>query len=177
MKKNLFRILSTLAVLPVVLSSCINDDTNDYEEWRQQNDAYIAAINTSEYELIVPDWAPQNSVYIKWHNDRSLTADNLVAMSNSTVDIKYELENIEGQKLDDSYSVSTADSVYRSMPNQNVIGMTIAMTTMHVGDSATVIVPYPSGYGSQSSGKIKPYSNLIFHMKIKDIKAFEKPEN
>ena len=124
---------------------------------------------------MVPEWAPQNSVYIKWHNDRELTKENLVAMSNSTVDMKYELENIEGTKLDNSYSASTGDSVYTSRPNANVIGMWIAMTTMHVGDSATVIVPYPSGYGSVSSGAVKPYSNLIFHMKIKKVKAYEKP--
>lgn len=160
------------------LSSCLGDSaTEKYDAWRQQNDAYIAAINTAEYEKIVPDWAPQNSIYIKWHNDRSLTADKLVAMSNSTVDIKYELENIEGKKLENSYSVSSGDSVYRSTPNANVIGMWIAMTTMHVGDSATVIIPYPSGYGSANTSKVEPYSNLIFHMKIKSVEAFEKPNS
>lgn len=158
------------------LSSCMGDSTADkYEEWRQKNDAYITAINTDEYEKVVPDWAPQNSVYIKWHNDRELTKDNLVAMSNSTVSIKYELENIEGNKIENSYSAASGDSVYRSTPNANVVGMWIAMTTMHVGDSATVIIPYPSGYGSATTSSVSPYSNLIFHMKIKSIDALERP--
>lgn len=161
-----------------ILSSCLEDsDVEKYEEWRQQNDAYIAAIDPNEYEKIVPTWAPQNSVYIKWHNDRNLTKDNLVAMSNSTVSIKYELEDIEGKKIENSYKAASGDSVYRSTPNANVVGMWIAMTTMHVGDSATVVIPYPSGYGSATTQNLLPYSNLIFHMKIKSIDAFEKPSN
>lgn len=161
-----------------LLSSCIGEsDTDKYEEWRKQNDAYIAAINLNEYEKIVPDWAPQNSVYIKWHNDRNLTQDNLVAMSNSTVSIKYELENIEGKKIENSYKAASGDSVYQSTPNSNVLGMWIAMTTMHVGDSATVVIPYPSGYGSATTSNLAPYSNLIFHMKVKSVDAFEKPSN
>ena len=59
-----------MALLP--LSSCLKGEAETYEEWREQNNAYLAAIDTKEYELVVPDWAPQNSVYIKWHNDRSL---------------------------------------------------------------------------------------------------------
>lgn len=170
-------IYAGIALASLSLSSCLKGEADDYDAWRDTNDAYIKAINTEEFEKITPDWAPQNSVYIKWHNNRALTAGNLVAMSNSTVDIKYELEDINGKKLENSYGALSGDSVYRSKPNGNVIGMWIAMTTMHVGDSATVIVPYPSGYGSQMSGNMLPYTNLIFHMKIKDIKALEKPYN
>lgn len=167
--------LLAAVVATSLLAACIKSDLDDYDAWREQNDEYLSKIDTREYELIVPDWAPQNSVYIKWHNDRALTANNLVAMSNSTVDIKYELEDIDGNKYENTYS--NTDSIYRSKPNENVLGMWIAMTTMHVGDSATVVIPYPSGYGSTGNIKIKPYTNLIFHMKIKDIKAFERPLN
>lgn len=158
-----------------LLTSCLKSELDSYDDWRKHNDQYIASLDKNEYKLIVPDWAPQNSVYIKWHNDTTLTANNLVAMSNSTVDIKYELENIEGVKIENSYS--RTDSVYQSRPNENVVGMWIAMTTMHVGDSATVVIPYPSGYGSTLTNSIKPYSNLIFHLKIKAIRAYEKPLN
>jgi len=170
-------ILPALAATLMPLASCLKSDVVDYGEWREKNDAYLKTIDTREYELIVPDWAPQNSVYIKWHNDRSLTANNLVPMSNSTVDIKYELEDIDGNKIQNSYGVMSGDSVYQSQPNNNVIGMWIAMTTMHVGDSATLIIPYQSGYGAETRTDIKPYSNLIYRIKIKAIKAFEKPNN
>lgn len=157
--------------------SCLKSEHEDYEQWRHLNDEYLATLNRSEYQLIIPDWAPQNSVYIKWHNDRSLTASNLVPMSTSTVDIKYELEDIEGTKYENTYS--RTDSTYTTQPNGNVTGMLIALTTMHVGDSVTLVVPYSSGYGSGtgSSGTLKPYTNLIFHMKLKGIKAYERPNN
>lgn len=169
---------ATGIAMMAVTSACLKGETDDYEEWRKVNDDYIASIDTKEYELVVPDWAPQNSVYIKWHNDRSLTAGNLVPISNSTVDIKYELEDINGTRLDHSYGATTGDSVYRSQPNQNVLGMWIALTTMHVGDSATLIIPYPSGYGAATNGNVdKPYTNLIFHVKLKAIKDLVRPNN
>lgn len=174
MKVKLTGLIAVL-LLSLNITSCLKSDVETYDDWRKQNEDYIATINTNEYELIIPDWAPQNSVYIKWHNDRSLTAGNLRAMSNSTVDIKYELENIDGIKIENSYSLK--DSTYQSKPNENIVGMWIAMTTMHVGDSATVIIPYPSGYGSSANNSVKPYSNLIFHMKIKAIQAYERPLN
>lgn len=164
------------AMLPLMastLSGCLKSDHEDYEIWRAENDAYLKTINMNEFEKVSPDWAPLNSVYIKWHNDRSLTAGNLVPMANSTVVAKYELEDINGTKIENSYA--RRDSAYTSQPLNNVIGMWIALTTMHVGDSATLIIPYDSGYGAQIRSGMKPYTNLIYHLKLKEIKAFERP--
>lgn len=175
------KLLFIIPVLAVVLSGCLGDNKNDYySEWKRQNDAYLAdlesktASGTSEYTRIIPDWAPQNSVYVKWHNDRSATAKNLSPLSNSTVDITYAMENINDEALGDSYSSTTwGDSIYRSRPNQNIAGMWIAMLNMHVGDSVTMVIPYTSGYGAREMGKIKPYSNLIYHVKMKAIPKYE----
>ena len=112
------------AALLVSASACIESDQDDYEDWRMQNDEFITKIDTREYKRVTPVWAPMNSVYIKWHNDTNLTRKNLVAMSTSTVNIKYEMEDINGKKLGNSYSMTTnGDSVYQSTPNQNIIGM------------------------------------------------------
>lgn len=173
--KLIFKIcVLTLAVgFASSLSSCLKGEMDDFEDWRDANDAWLEKTDLSDYERISPKWAPGNEVYIKWHNDRSLTADNLRPLSTSTVDMKYELEDIEGNSLGNSYS--TKDSVYQSVANQNIIGMWIAMTTMHVGDSATLVIPYSSAYGATSRGSIKPFTNLIYRVKIKQVKAFEKP--
>lgn len=161
--------------LALPFCSCLKGEADEYESWKALNNEYVANLDKSEYTEVIPDWAPQNSVYIKWHNDRSKTANNLVAMSTSTVDMKYELEDIEGNSLGNSYSAASGDSVYQSKPNSNIVGMWIAMTTMHVGDSATLVIPYPSAYGAAKTGSIKSYSTLIYRVKIKDVKAFEKP--
>lgn len=165
-----------LAVLPVALSSCMDSETDDYEDWRQLNDKYISEIDKTIYLPVTPDWAPQNTIYMQWHNDRSLTADNLMPMANSTVECKYEVEDINGTKIDNSYSATSGDSVYQCVPNSGVImGFEIALLNMHVGDSCTVIMPYPSAYGSTITGNGKPYTNLIYHMKLKSIKNFVRP--
>lgn len=168
-----------LALAPALLptTSCIKGDHEDYENWREKNDTYLAEINLLEYEQVIPDWAPRNCVYMKWHNNRSLTAGNLVPMSTSTVNFKYELEDIEGTKIENSYGVARGDSVYQSQVNNMIIGMCITLTNMHVGDSVTAIIPYNSGYGAEVKTNMKPYTNLIYHMKLKSIEAFEKPNS
>ena len=124
---------------------------------------------------VVPEWAPNDFVLIKWHNDRSLTEKNLKPLSNSTVNIKYEMEDINGKYLGDSYSMTQyGDSIYQSMPNENIIGMWVAMTSLHVGDSVTLVIPAGSAYGSASRSPIEPFSTLIYHMKMKGVPKYEK---
>lgn len=176
------KIIFLLPLMLLALSSCLNDDeTIDYSQWKKDNEDFIAKTEAAmengvkEYTRVSADWAPNDYVLMKWHNDRSLTAKNLRPLSNSTVDIKYDLENIEGSRIDSSYAQTTyGDSIYRSMPNENIVGMWMALTSMHVGDSVTLVVPYTSGYGVVGSGSVSPYSTLIFHVKLKDIPKYEK---
>lgn len=180
MKKLLF----IIPLLTVMLTGCLGDDStdaiNEYAQWKQKNEDYVARmemlIENSEkvYTKVIPSWASSDFVLIKWHNDRSLTEKNLVPMSNSTVNIKYEMEDVDGNYLGDSYSMTTyGDSIYQSMPNQNIIGMWAAMTTLHVGDSVTLVIPAQSAYGYTSRGDIKPFSALIYHMKLVSIPKYE----
>ena len=66
------------------------------------------------------------------------------------------------------------DSIYQSMPNENIIGMWVAMTSLHVGDSVTLVIPAGSAYGSASRSPIEPFSTLIYHMKMKGVPKYEK---
>ncbi|MDE6236894.1 MAG: FKBP-type peptidyl-prolyl cis-trans isomerase [Muribaculaceae bacterium] len=177
------RLLYLLPLATMILTGCMGDDKveKQYAEWKTRNDQYIVefekatASGSNGYTKIVPEWGPQNSVFIKWHNDRSLTERNLKPLSTSTVNITYAMEDIDGKSLGDSFSLTTwGDSIYQSQPNQNIVGMWAAMLEMHVGDSVTMVIPYTSGYGAQSRGGISPYSNLIYHVKMKDIPKFER---
>lgn len=178
MKKFLY----ILPLLAFLLTGCLGDDgVTDYSAWKQQNEDYVTEMeNLTEngekvYTKVVPDWSPNDFVLIKWHNDRSLTEKNLRPLSNSTVNITYAMEDVEGTSLGDSYSMTTyGDSIYQSMPNENITGMWIALTTMHVGDSVTMVIPATSGYGAASTGSILPYSALIYHVKMKSVPKYEK---
>lgn len=171
-----------IASLLPILASCLGDDEkreNDYREWRERNLSYLLELENETvdgrktYTRYVPSWAPGTYVLIKWHNDTSLTRRNLSPLDNSTVQVVYELFDIDSVSKDNSFS--RTDSVYTTRPNQNVVGFWAALTQMHVGDSVTMAMPYTAGYGVSSYNSILPYSTLIFNVKMKAVTAFERP--
>lgn len=175
MKKFLF----ILPLLATMLTSCFEDvATIDYTAWRTQNDNYLteASAKTENgkkvFTKIVPEWATKNYVLMQWHNDTTLTAKNIVPTSTSTVNIKYELRNINGDLIDSSYSQT--DSIYQSQPQNNILGMETAMVNMHVGDSVTLVVPAQAGYGINGSGSVLPFSTLVFHLKMVGVPKYDK---
>lgn len=183
--KNLHRLLPLflMCAFGLMLPSCFKDDdspADQNKEWKAQNEQYVTDAmaktgtdGTPYYTKISPSWAPETFVLVHWHNDRSLTENNLSPMDNSTTQIKYELFNIEGDKISDSYAAP--DSVYTSRPSSNIIGMWAALTHMNVGDSVTLVIPSQAAYGDRTNSTIKPYSTLIYNVKLKAITAYEIP--
>lgn len=182
--KNMLRALSAFAMCGAgcILTSCFDDaesTSEKYKEWRQQNEQYVteAAAKTEGgipyYTRITPSWAPNAFVLVHWHNNRSLTQGNLSPMDNSTTQITYELFDIEGTRISDSFN--NADSIYTSRPSQNIIGMWTALTHMNVGDSVTMVIPSQAGYGEMNYGGVQPYSTLIYNVKLKAVTAYEVP--
>ncbi len=177
------RLLPASLLLLMGAAACNSDlPEDDSVEWNKRNQDFVEteAARTENgkpyYTRVSPDWAPSAFVLMHWHNDRSLTASNLQPLDNSTCYVKYELENIDGEKLQDSYSMNTyGDSIYRCRPCENIVGFWTALRNMHAGDSVTVIIPASAGYGNASSGKVKPYSTLVYHLKLKSVPAFEIP--
>lgn len=187
MQKHIIRNIALGAALltgSVALTGCLGEKEEDYSGWKEENNAYVASLEnevnedgSKKYEKHVPVWEPGVFVLMQWHNDRSKTLLNLSPLDNSTVNVKYDLELIDGTKIDDSYSMTTyGDSIYRTRPCNNIVGFWAALRQMHVGDSVTCIIPSNAGYGSTAYGSIKPYSTLVYHMKLKSIQAFEVPK-
>lgn len=166
-----------LVLLPFALTSCLGDDDDnsvDYSAWIEQNETYLSekAADPS-FEKIVPSWCPGVYILAKWHNDRSLTAGNLVPMDNSTVDVTYKAEYVNGVVLDTSFNNTiNGDSIYRCKPLDNIVGFWTMLTNMHVGDSVTCVIPMNAAYGATSTSVV-PYSTLVYHMKLKRIHAYE----
>ena len=160
-----------------MLTSCLGKSIADeYKDWRETNiDWYQQQGNSGQYTRLTAPWDPSATTLIRWHNDTMLTKGNLKPLITSTVDVKYHLRLYNGTPVDSSYYLtSPADSIYRSVLNQNVEGWMIALTRMHVGDSCTVIVPFPQGYGSyKKSDVLVPYSTLVFDIKLVDIYKYK----
>ncbi len=176
MKRFLY--MAILALLAVIsLNSCLGKGVFDeYKDWRESNDEWFdKQVASGQYTMLVAPWDPSARTLIRWHNDTALTRDNLKPLITSTVDVKYRLTLYDGTEVDSSYgNVVPADSIYRSVINQNVEGWMIALTRMHVGDSCTIVVPYHQGYGSSKRSDILvPFSNLIFEVKLVDIYKYK----
>lgn len=179
-----FRINHILPLISalMILSACMKDDETDWTGWKIKNDQYIIDAESQTvgsnkvYQRIAPDWAPTAFCLIKWENDRSLTKKNLMPLDNSICDVKYAVDNIEGQRISDSYSTFTyGEGIYRCRPNQNIPGFWYALTQMHVGDKVICIIPAISGYGSVAYGSIPPYSTLVYTIELVSIPAYEVP--
>lgn len=163
-------------------NSSNEDYWTEYAEWRDANNAWIeaqAALKTADgkdfYTKIVPTWNSQAYVLMHYYNDTMLTKDNLKPLSSSTCDVKYHGKLYNDVAFDSSYlSTAPADSVYRSYLPNMVAGWSIALQKMHIGDSCQIIIPYSYGYGDRSMGTIKPYSHLVFNIKLVDIPGYEK---
>lgn len=169
------------------MTSCLgdNDNTYDYSSWKNENETYLAEKEAETdgngkkiFQKIIPDWCPGEYILAQWHNDRSLTASNLVPMDNSTVEVKFDASYINGTVIDNSAwahsgsSWRVSDSTYICKPNSSIVGFWAMLTNMHVGDSVTCIIPTGAAYGTSSSS-VMPYSTLIYHMKLKAISAYE----
>lgn len=185
--KKYLSIASGSLILASVLASCLSDDNHvviDYADWINQNETYLMQkqdstddVGNKVFKKIKPDWAPSVYVLAQWHNDTTLTSANLVPMDNSTVDVIYKCEYVNGVVLDTSYkNTAYGDSVYRCKPCDNIVGFWTMLTNMHVGDSVTCVIPTEAAYGTTSSSVI-PYSVLIYHMKLKAIHAYETSGN
>lgn len=188
MKKILFFFL-LLPCLSFFTSGCADNDEKDvwdkYQTWREDNEAWLSEMARLEtpdgkayYERVVPSWNPGVYILMHYHNDRTLTEDNLVPLETSTVIVKYRgklYNTTEG--FDSSYTnVSSlyGDSVYITSVSSVITGWQIALQNMHVGDSATILLPYNVGYGAITTNeKIPPYSALEFDVKLVDILYYQ----
>lgn len=167
----------------LTLTSCLKDNEVDYNEWEQANTRYITehAAMTEQgrpvYTRLAPAWAPEAFTLVKWENDRSLTANNLQPMDNSLVRVQYALDDIYGNRLSDSYSMTASygDSIYQCRPNDNIVGFWHTLTEMRVGDEVTCIIPAVAGYGNVQNGSIPPYSTLVYKIKLVSIPRYEVP--
>lgn len=183
------KILPLIAIFAsaALLGSCGSDDDNnidlgDYQDWREQNDQWLKDLQerknpdgTPYYTTVIPDWNPSAFVLMHWFNDRAETAENLVPLYTSVVDVRYIGYTCEGDTFDSSIGVTQygTPGIVRLACNQTVQGWSIAMERMHVGDTCEVIVPYAYGYGATATSALKPYSTLQFNLRLADIYKYE----
>lgn len=85
--------------------------------------------------------------------------DGAIPKDTDTVRVNYTLRTLDGVELERNEDIE--------FPLDQVIpGFTLALTNMHVGDSATVYVHPDYGYGENGAGSIEPNQLLIFDLDL-----------
>ncbi len=178
--------LLPLAAAALLFCACSGDDDTTtwekYADWRETNNAWLAQQQARTnpdgspyFKVIVPDWNPGSFVLIHYFNDRAQTEGKLSPLYTSTVDTRYRLQLYDGTPVDSSTLATSggAPGIYRAQVNNLIPGWSVALSDMRCGDTAQVVIPYQLGYGAGSSGVLKPYSNLDFHIRLVDIYKYE----
>lgn len=179
--KKLLAIAGAAFILAAACTTSEESTWQQYTEWRDANNAWLTQLQNKKdadgnpyYRTIIPAWNPGSFVLIHYFNDRAETAGNLSPLYTSTVDTRYEVHLYDGTGVDSS-TLQTAygPGIYRAQLNRLVPGWGVALSEMHCGDTAEVIVPYALAYGNNSMGSVKPYSNLRFNIRLVDIYRYE----
>lgn len=82
------------------------------------------------------------------------------------VKVHYAGYLIDGTKFDSSYD--RGEPIVLNL-NKVIKGWTIALPLMNVGAKYKIYIPYELAYGERGSGRIPPYSTLIFEIELLDI--------
>ena len=83
------------------------------------------------------------------------------------VKVNYEGRLVDGTVFDSS--ATHGDKPLEFKANQVIKGWTEALTLMPVGSKWELYIPYDLAYGERDSGKIKPFSALIFTVELVEI--------
>ena len=151
------------------------DDAEDtvtrYLKWNKQNMAYFenAKTLTDEngslyYEEVCPNWDTTSCVLMHHYTYGESTETPYYT---SFIKVCYRGELIDGTGFDSTHVSST--NPMEAKLSSLVDGWAAALEKMHPGDSCRVVIPQNLGYGASSSGAIKPYSTLIFDIKLLEI--------
>lgn len=86
-----------------------------------------------------------------------------IPTESSTVKVNYKGTLVDGTEFDSSYDRNEPATF---QANQVIKGWTEALTMMPVGSKWELYIPQELAYGSRESGKIKPFSTLIFEVEL-----------
>lgn len=87
-----------------------------------------------------------------------------VPTNTSRVKVKYTGTLLDGTEFD-----ASGDNARTFRANQVIKGWTEALTMMPVGSKWKLYIPQDLAYGARESGKIKPFSALVFEVELLEI--------
>ena len=125
-----------------------------YGDWKKQCEEYMANIAKKEGVKELGD-----GVYYEVITE----GKGAIPSDTSRVSVNYEGKLLNDTIFDSSYK-RNEPAKFRC--NQVIPGWTKALTNMHVGSTWMVYIPQEQAYGDRDTGKISPFSCLIFKIEL-----------
>lgn len=131
---------------------------NLYGANRRAGEEFLAA-NAKKDSVVTTESGLQYKVITEGKGEKPQATDR--------VKVNYEGRLVDGTVFDSSSKHGDKPIEFRA--DQVIKGWTEALTLMPVGSKWELYIPYDLAYGDRDSGKIKPYSALIFTVELVEI--------
>ena len=129
-----------------------------YGENRRAGEQFLAE-NSKKEGVTTTESGLQYKVIVEGKGEKPQATDR--------VKVNYEGRLVDGTVFDSS--AKHGDKPLEFKANQVIKGWTEALTLMPVGSKWELYIPYDLAYGELDSGKIKPFSALIFTVELVEI--------
>ena len=129
-----------------------------YCENRRAGEQFLAE-NSKKEGVTTTESGLQYKVIVEGKGEKPQATDR--------VKVNYEGRLVDGTVFDSS--AKHGDKPLEFKANQVIKGWTEALTLMPVGSKWELYIPYDLAYGERDSGKIKPFSALIFTVELVEI--------
>ena len=129
-----------------------------YGENRRAGEQFLAE-NSKKEGVTTTESGLQYKVIVEGKGEKPQVTDR--------VKVNYEGRLVDGTVFDSS--AKHGDKPLEFKANQVIKGWTEALTLMPVGSKWELYIPYDLAYGERDSGKIKPFSALIFTVELVEI--------
>lgn len=129
-----------------------------YGENRRAGEQFLAE-NAKKEGVVTTESGLQYKVLVEGKGEKPQASDR--------VKVNYEGRLVDGTVFDSSAKHGDKPLEFRA--NQVIKGWTEALTLMSVGSKWELYIPYDLAYGERDSGKIKPYSALVFTVELVEI--------
>lgn len=166
MKKTRVLLLGSIVLLlGVLISSCRSNIEDDIEANKEAGQEFLKANAQKPGVVVLPSGVQYKVITM---------GDGARPTASSTVSCHYVGRLIDGRTFD--------SSIERGKPNSFPISAVIrgwqeVLPMMPVGSEWQIYIPYDYAYGIYSVNIIKPFSTLIFDIKLLAIEGTEKEQS
>ena len=159
-------LLGMLVVLGFLVQGCSDDDAYD------GFDTLVKDIATIREYLddngIVAEMDSVTGVFIETHKE----GDGYRTFSGIDLTLNFKGWTLDGAEFADNFSQNPIEITLgeaSTYPDGLTSGVAIGISLMHEGDSATLYVPSPYGYGNNAYKNVPPNSILVYNVKFDKI--------